>query len=224
MGSKKRKGKTPPHHRLTTLLLVRHGENDWVGKNKLAGWTPGVHLNKRGRRQAQAAGKWLAKYGPRVDAIYTSPLERTRETADLIARCLNLPVQTSEAIGEVECGDWTGKSIKKLSRHPHWGVVQFYPSNARFPAGESLYHMQTRAVHQVNDLLARHRGQTILLVSHADVIKSVVAHYLGLHLDLFQRIVISPASITTILFTPMRPMVQTVNSTGHLLVRGKKKK
>jgi len=221
---KKKRHKEQSSRRPTTLLLVRHGENDWVGKNKLAGWTPGVHLNKRGRRQARAVGKWLAQHGPRVDAIYASPLERTRETADLIARKLNLPVQTSEAIGEVECGDWTGQHIKKLSRLPQWGVVQFYPSNARFPAGESLYHMQTRAVHQVNDLLARHRGETILLVSHADVIKSVVAHYLGLHLDLFQRIVISPASITTIVFTPMRPMVQTVNSTGHLLAGAKKKR
>ncbi|RME42799.1 MAG: MSMEG_4193 family putative phosphomutase [Caldilineae bacterium] len=221
---KKGGDKASPNHRPTTLLLVRHGENDWVGKNRLAGWTAGVHLNKTGRKQAQATGRWLAKYGPRVDAIYASPLERTRETADLIARRLNLPVQPCEAIGEVEYGDWTGKRIKKLAKHPHWGVVQFYPSNAHFPAGESLYHMQTRAVHQVNELVARHKGQTILLVSHADVIKSVVAHYLGLHLDLFQRIVISPASITTIVFTFMRPLVQTVNSTGHLQVGTNTKK
>jgi probable phosphoglycerate mutase len=95
-------------------------------------------------------------------------------------------------------------------------VIQFYPSNARFPNGESLYEMQNRAVQQINKWAIQHPGQTILLVSHADVIKSAVAHYLGMHLDLFQRLVISPASITTVVFTFMRPMVYTVNDTSHL--------
>ena len=200
----------------TTVLLVRHGQNDWVGKHKLAGWTPGVHLNKHGRKQATSVGKRLAKAKAKIDAIYASPLERTMETANLIAEHIDLPVRKYPGIGEVEYGDWTGKAIKKLAKLPQWAVVQYYPSNTQFPAGESLYGMQARGVQQVNKLVAKHPGQTLLLVSHADVIKSIVAHYLGVHLDLFQRIVVSPASITTIVFTTMRPMVYTVNDTSHL--------
>ncbi len=208
----------------TTILLVRHGENDWVGKHKLAGWTPGVHLNKHGKKQAASAGERLAKSPVKVDTIYASPLERTMETAEIIAGYLNVSINKHKGIGEVEYGEWTGQAIKKLAKLPSWSVVQFYPSNARFPQGESLYEMQARGVQQINQLVEKHPGQTLLLVSHADVIKSVVAHYLGMHLDLFQRLVISPASITTIVFTFMRPMVYTVNDTSHLPPAPKKKK
>ena len=205
----------------TTVLLVRHGQNDWVGKHKLAGWTPGVHLNKHGQKQAKAVGKKLAKSNRKIDFVYASPLERTMETAQLITKYLNLhvnnlPIKKCKGLGEVDYGKWTGEKIKKLSQDPHWPVIQFYPSNARFPAGESMYEMQTRAVKEVNRLVAKHAGKTLLLVSHADLIKSVVAHYLGIHFDLFQRIVISPASITTIVFTFMRPMVYTVNDVSAL--------
>jgi probable phosphoglycerate mutase len=211
---KNKKKAVPP--KPTTVLLVRHGQNDWVGKNKLAGWTPGVHLNEHGKLQAQSLGERLAGGKPKIDAIYASPLERTMETANIIASRLGMTVEPCRGIGEVEYGDWTGKSIKKLARDPKWSVVQFYPSNARFPAGESLYEMQARGVNQINALVDKHPEQTIMIVSHADLIKSVVAHYLGMHLDLFQRLVISPASVTTIVFTMMRPMVQTVNDISHL--------
>ena len=200
----------------TVVLLVRHGHNEWVGKNKLPGWTPGIHLNDHGRKQAEAVGKRLADKQVKIDALYSSPLERTMETAELIAKHINLPIQACKGIGEVEYGDWTGKEIKELAKKPEWQVVQFYPSNTVFPKGESLYHMQSRAVQQINTLVAQHAEQTILLVSHADLIKSVLAHYLGIHLDLFQRIVVSPASISTIVFTPLRPMIQNVNDTSHL--------
>jgi probable phosphoglycerate mutase len=212
----KTKKKEAQQDKPTTVLLVRHGQNDWVGKHKLAGWTPAVHLNQHGRKQASSVGKRLAKAKAKINAIYASPLERTMETANLIGEHLCLPVNKYPGIGEVEYGDWTGKAIEKLAKLPEWAVVQYYPSNTRFPGGESLYEMQARGVQQVNKLVDKHRGQTLLLVSHADVIKSVVAHYLGVHLDLFQRIVISPASITTIVFTTMRPMVYTVNDTSHL--------
>lgn len=226
MSKKKKKKQTQSQDtpKSTTVLLVRHGQNDWVGKNKLAGWTPGVHLNKHGRKQAKAVGKRLANAQTKVDAIYASPLERTMETAELIAGYLNLPVSKCQGLGEVKYGDWTGKAIKKLAKLPSWSVVQFYPSNARFPKGESLYEMQARGVQQINQLVEKHPGQTLLLVSHADLIKSVVAHYLGVHLDLFQRIVVSPAAITTIVFTFMRPMVYTVNDTSHLPPEPKSKK
>jgi len=212
--SKSTKKKAASEH--TTVLLVRHGQNDWVGKNKLAGHTPDVHLNKLGRKQARSVGKRLLNEAVRIDAIYASPLERTMETARLIAGYLDLPVNAREAIGEVDCGDWTGKSLQKLAKHPHWPIIQFYPSKARFPNGESIFEMQTRTVKEIDRLAAEHPGQTLLLVSHADVIKCAAAHYLGMHLDLFQRIVISPASISAIVFTPMRPMIYTLNDTSHL--------
>ena len=200
----------------TVVLLVRHGHNEWVGQNRLPGWTPGIHLNEHGRKQAEAVGQKLAQAEITIDALYSSPLERTMETANLIAQHLNMPVEQCRGIGEVEYGQWTGKKIEELAKHPHWQVVQHYPSAAKFPQGETIYQMQARAVQQVNTLVDKHPEQTILLVSHADLIKSVVAHYLGVHLDLFQRIVISPASISTIVFTPLRPMIQGVNDISQL--------
>lgn len=225
MASKKAQAKdkkdAPPQ--ATTILLVRHGQNEWVNKHKLAGQLPGVHLNKFGRQQAEATGKRLAQSGIKLDAILASPLERTMETAEFIAKPLGLSIEQCPQIGEVDYGDWTGKAIKKLAQLPEWQVIQYYPSKARFPNGESLLGMQNRAVQKIDDLVAQSAGKTLLLVSHADVIKSVVAHYLGTHLDLFQRIIISPASITTIVFTPMRPMVAAVNDTSHLPLPPKKK-
>ncbi|MEM7030960.1 MAG: MSMEG_4193 family putative phosphomutase [Chloroflexota bacterium] len=222
--AEKKQEKKAEETKPTTVLLVRHGQNDWVGKHKLAGWTPGVHLNPYGRKQAESVGKRLAKTRAKIDKIYASPLERTVETAELIAKHIDVPIKTYKKIGEVEYGDWTGKEIKKLAEKKEWAVVQYYPSDAQFPKGESLYEMQARAVQAVNKLVKKHPGQTLLLVSHADLIKSVIAHYLGVHLDLFQRIVVSPASITTIVFTFMRPMVYTVNDTSHLPPPPKEKK
>ncbi|MFQ5613861.1 MAG: MSMEG_4193 family putative phosphomutase [Anaerolineae bacterium] len=198
----------------TVVLLIRHGQNDWVGKNKLAGWTPGVRLNKLGRAQAAATGQRLASED--IAAVYSSPLERTVETAQAIAQPHKLKVQFQKMLGEVDYGQWTGKSIAKLSKTDAWPVVQFYPSAARFPGGESLFEMQARAVQEINRLVEAHPGQTIVIVSHADLIKSVIAHYLGTHLDLFQRIVVSPASITRVAFLKMGPRIITVNDTGHL--------
>ncbi len=209
---KKNSSQTP-----TLVILVRHGQNDWIKGNKLAGRTPGIHLNAFGRKQAKTVGKYLAKKNIKISAIYASPLERTMETAQILTQKLgDIPVYPCKAIGEVDFGDWTGKSLKKLARQPQWSRVQFSPSQARFPNGESIHEMQTRAVQQINILVHKHYQQKILLVSHADVIKSVVAHYLGMHLDFFQRIVISPASITILGFTPARPMVFVVNETSHL--------
>jgi probable phosphoglycerate mutase len=202
-----------------TVLLVRHGQNDWVGEHKLAGWTPGVHLNAYGREQATALGKRLAKAQVELAAVYSSPLERTLETAHLIMAELKAPeppLHHNPGIGEVEYGSWTAEKIKDLAQDPRWQTVQFHPSGMTFPGGESMYHMQSRAVSEINRLAQQHLGQTILLVSHADVIKSVIAHYLGVHLDLFQRIMVSPASVSTISFTPLRPIIHHINDTSHV--------
>ena len=198
----------------TTVLFIRHGENEWTKTHKLAGRTPGVHLNDQGRRQAEALGTRLAD--SELNAIYSSPLERTQETAEAIAKHhKSLTVQLHPGLLEVDYGKWTGKKIAKLARKKSWPVIQFYPSGAGFPGGETMFEMQTRFVQTVNELVTRHPGETLAIIGHADLIKSAVAHYLGVHFDLFQRIVISTASITTVMFTPMGPRVVSVNDTNH---------
>jgi probable phosphomutase (TIGR03848 family) len=198
----------------TTVLFIRHGENDWTATDKLAGHTPGVHLNEYGRQQAEALAQRLAKV--KLSAIYASPLDRTVETAQALAQPHQLPVQTCAGLLEVDYGEWTGQPVRKLAKTPIWAIVQGHPSGASFPGGESMYGMQARMVQEVNRLAAHHPGETIAVVGHADLIKAAVAHYLGMHFDLFQRLVISTASITTISFTPMGPRVLGVNDTSHV--------
>lgn len=197
----------------TTLLLVRHALNDWVG-DKLAGWTPNVHLNDKGRAQAEALSQRLAHR--QIAAIYSSPLERAVETAQIIAVPYQLEVQIREGVGEVRYGEWTGQSLKELAKEDAWRVVQFYPSGARFPGGEAILEMQARAVAELDAIVAQHPSQTILVVSHADVIKAALAHYVGLHLDLFQRLVVSPASLSVVAFMPMGPRLVVLNDTAHV--------
>jgi probable phosphoglycerate mutase len=197
----------------TTLILIRHALNDWVG-DKLAGWTPNVHLNDKGRAQAEALAARLADRP--ISAIYSSPLERAVETAETIAAPHKLEVQIREGVGEVRYGEWTGQSLKELAKEDAWRVVQFYPSGARFPGGEAIREMQTRAVAELDAILAAHPSETILVVSHADVLKAVLAHYAGLHLDLFQRLVVSPASLSVVAFTPMGPRLVCLNDAAHV--------
>jgi len=195
------------------LMLVRHAQNDWVG-DRLAGWTPGVHLNEKGRQQAQALGERLAHLP--ITAIYSSPLERAVETAQAIAAHHTLEVQILEGVGETRYGEWTGASLKELSKTELWPVVQVYPSGARFPGGESLRETQGRAVAALDALRDAHREErdVVVVVSHADVVKAAVAHYVGLHLDLFQRLAISPASLSVIRFTRFGPRLMCLNDTG----------
>lgn len=212
--SKTKSKKSPPNEQPTTVLFIRHGENEWTENDKLAGRTPGVHLSKYGRQQAEALGKRLAEV--KLSAIYASPLERTVETAQVIAQPHQLEITTQTGLLEVDYGDWTGESVKKLSKTQSWPIIQFYPSGASFPGGESMYDMQSRFVKEINGLIARHPGETIAVVGHADLIKAAVAHYLGMHFDLFQRIVISTASITTISFRAIGPRVLGINDTNHV--------
>ncbi len=198
----------------TVLLLIRHAVNDWVNKNKLAGWTVGVHLNDEGWRQAEMLAERL---GPvPIAAVYSSPLERAMETAEPLARAKGLTVEVRDRLGETQYGEWTGQSLEELSKTELWKVVQHYPSGVYFPGGETLREMQTRMVNELEDIGRSHPGQIVAVVSHADPLKAVVAHYAGMHLDMFQRLVISPASVTIIAIGPMGPLLIEFNNTGSL--------
>lgn len=199
--------------RPTLVLFVRHGRTPTTGA-KLPGRAPGLHLSDEGRGQAELAATRIAALG-RVAAVYASPMERTRETAEPVARAINRRVQIEPGLNECDFGDWTGRSLKQLRRRNDWRTVQRYPSGFRFPGGESFRELQTRMTSTVAALVDRHRGATIVAVSHADPIKALVADALGVHLDLFQRIVVSPCSVTGILYTETGPTALTVNSTGE---------
>jgi probable phosphomutase (TIGR03848 family) len=195
-------------------LFVRHGVTGTTGK-VLPGRARGLHLADAGQAQAEAVAERLAGL-KQVDAIYSSPLERTRETANAIARRLGLKVTAERGLLECDFGEWTGAELKVLARLPEWRTVQRYPSGFRFPKGESFKEMQTRITDTVARIRARHPGQTVVLVSHADPIKAAVADAAGTPLDLFQRLVISPCSVTAIAYGDGGPMVLSVNSLGNL--------
>ena len=199
---------------MTTVVLVRHGLTKMTGP-LLAGWTPGLHLDERGEKQAAAVAERLAPV--RFDALVSSPLDRCLDTAQAIAGGRGLEVQVEDRLGECRYGDWTGKALKDLAKEPMWKVVQQHPSAAVFPGpdGEPLRETQNRAVAAVRDWNARlGPDATWLACSHGDVIKAVVADALGLHLDQFQRILVDPCSVTVIRYTETRPFVVRVNDTG----------
>lgn len=199
---------------MTTLVLIRHATNDWVRKGLLAGWTPGVHLNEEGRAQAQALGERLAS--SQLDAVYSSPLERALETAQAVAAPHGLDVQIHEGIGEVHYGEWNGRSIRELVRKPLWRSVQIHPSGTRFPGGETIGEMQARVVATLDEIRSAHPQGIVAAVAHADVIKAATAFYIGVPLDLFQRLVISPASVTVVGFGRFGPRLLRMNDGGEL--------
>jgi probable phosphomutase (TIGR03848 family) len=201
-------GRKPPPP--TVLLLVRHGVTATTGK-VLPGRAPGLHLSDDGRKQAEAAGRRIAKV-PRLAAIYSSPLERARETAQALARVRRMPVRIDRGLLECDFGAWTGAKLVDLSKKPEWDVVQRHPSAFRFPGGESFSEMQTRITTALARLVAQHPGRVVVAVSHADPIKVAVAHALGVPLDLFQRIVVNTASITAIAYGRTNASVLTLNS------------
>ncbi len=199
----------------TLILLVRHGLTPTTGKI-LPGRASGLHLAETGQTQAQAAADRIAALA-RVDAVYASPLERARETAAPIAKARNLKVHIDKGLLECDFGEWTGAELKKLMKLPEWNTVLRAPSTFRFPSGESFTEMQGRIVNAIDRLRAAHEGGVVVCVSHADPIKAAVAHAMGTHIDLFQRIVISPCSVTAIAYSAGGPVVLTVNSTGGSL-------
>lgn len=182
---------------MPTVLLIRHGENDFVKKSRLAGRMKGVHLNEKGRTQAEQLSKSLS--GHKIKAVYSSPLERATETAAPIAAAQKLKVIRRPGLLELDMGKWENKTIKQVARQKLWKVVQQSPSRARFPEGESFAEAQLRIANEIQNLCGQHKPRDLFVcVGHSDMIKLAVAYFLGLPLDLFQKLVVQPASITTL--------------------------
>jgi probable phosphoglycerate mutase len=200
----------------TLVLLVRHGENEWTASGKLAGRTPGVFLNEKGREQAAQLAQFLGKQP--LAAIYSSPLERCVETAKPLADVLGLPVVVHDDVIEVDYGEWRGGELKELSKRPEWHAVQHTPSLFRFPQGETLRHVQQRAADAIERLVEAHPNQSFAVFSHGDVIRTLLAHYAGVPIDLFQRLQISTASVSVLGFFAGRPAVLAMNVTAELPV------
>ncbi|HET6635249.1 MAG TPA: histidine phosphatase family protein [Streptomyces sp.] len=205
---------------MPTVFLVRHGRSTANTDGILAGRTPGVSLDAKGAAQAADLPGRLA--GVPLAALVCSPLQRCRETlAPLTEERPGVPLHTEEGVSECDYGDWTGRKLSELAEEPLMGVVQQHPSAATFPGGESMPQMQQRSVRAVRDWdarIAREHGETacFLVCAHGDVIKSVLADALGMHLDLFQRIAVGPCSVSVIRYTPLRPFVLRVGETGEL--------
>jgi probable phosphomutase (TIGR03848 family) len=203
---------------VTTVLLVRHGRTTANDAGVLAGWTEGVSLDETGQVQVRALAARLTPV-PLV-AVVTSPLQRCRETTDLLVGGGNVPVHSEDRLGEVRYGEWSGQELKKLAKEPLWKVVQSHPSAMTFPGegGESLRGMADRAVDAVRDWNSRlgsdKKESVYAVVSHGDVIKAILADALGMHLDQFQRLVVDPGSVSIVSYTPLRPFVLRVNDVG----------
>lgn len=199
---------------MTQVLLIRHGVNDWMSAGRLAGWTPGVHLNEEGRRQAEALGARLAPM--ELASVYSSPLERAVETAQAIVdHHPGLKITIARDLGEVHYGEWNGKRLRRLRRTRLWGIVQQTPSIARFPGGECIRETQTRAVGAVERIVTTYPGGIVGLVSHGDVIRAIIAYYAGMHLDSYHRLAIDPASLSIIAVRDNRPVIMLLNDTSH---------
>jgi probable phosphoglycerate mutase len=197
----------------THLVLVRHAVTAQTGP-LLSGRAPGIDLSEDGRNQADALGERMA--GLPIAAVYASPIERTTQTAQAIARHHGLVVEGLDGVLEADYGEWTGQKIEDLAKTDLWKVVQRAPSRAVFPGGEGLAAMQSRMIAALELVVLDHPGQLVVVVSHADPIKAAIAHYTGVHLDLFQRIIVSPASVTAFAFTAHGVAMFKCNDTGTL--------
>ncbi|WP_041450989.1 histidine phosphatase family protein [Hoyosella subflava] len=199
-----------------TVLLVRHGRSHANTSGLLAGRTAGVSLDERGQEQALSLAGRLASLP--IRGIVCSPLLRCQQTVDPLAQKLGLEPLPDTRLLEVDYGDWTGKPLSELVKEPLWAVVQQHPSAVVFPGGESLAQVQSRAVAAIREhdkRLAADGGDGLWVVcTHGDVIKSIVADALGLHLDGFQRIIVEPASISVVRYTETRPFLHHLNDTG----------
>jgi probable phosphomutase (TIGR03848 family) len=198
---------------VTTVLLVRHGHTDAAGK-RLTGWARGVHLNETGRQQAERLVERLD--GIRVDAIYSSPLERCRETAAPLAKARQISVHIRRGLIETGYGEWTGRSIAQLRKTKLWRTVERVPSAMRFPGGESLLEVQARAVDEVNRIARDHPKGVVVVMSHADPIRLVVAQVAGADVDHLHRLVVDTCSITVVTLDDAVPRLLKVNDTGDL--------
>ena len=199
---------------MTILFLVRHASNDFVQEGKLAGWLPDIHINDAGRQQAEQMAARMSQV--ELDAIYSSPLERAVETAQYLAQPRGLKVQPRTRLGEIKIGAWENRKIEELKQTDEWRMYHIYPSGARPPQGETARELQMRAVDEVEAICAAHPEGTVAIVSHADTIAAIVAHYAGIHLDLFQRLAVSPASVTVFSIGPWGPRLLRFNDAGPL--------
>ena len=207
------------------LLLIRHGENEYVKTGKMAGRLPGVHLNERGQKQAAELAEALAHVP--LKAVYSSPLERAVETAEPIATRHKLEIQLRPDLMETDIGKWQGRTLKSLRRIKKWKVVQQAPSRFKFPEGESFLENQTRIVSCLNEIAASHKPKDIVaVVFHADPIKLAIAHYLGMPLDHFQRLGCDTASVTVLYLSETGAHLIKLNQRPpfEFLLRPEKKK
>ncbi len=195
------------------LFLVRHALTPHTGE-KLSGWMPGISLSDEGHRQV--AGLVERMKPVHLDAVYASPLERTVETARPVAASKGLRVRVREGLGEVRYGDWEGKRLRTLAKTKLWKQVMARPSEARFPGGETIRETQFRAVSAIEALQRAHPQQAVGAFTHADVIRVVLAHYAGVPIDLYHRLVVAPASVTVLWLGTGGPRVLKVNDTGSL--------
>ncbi len=195
---------------MPTILLIRHGETEFVQKGRLPGRLPNVHLNEKGHAQAQALAERLSQ-AP-IKAIYSSPLERARQTAEPIAQALGLEVILRPGLIETDCGEWQGKTIKSLRRLKLWRSLHNSPLLFRFPGGESIAESQRRICSEIETLYTQHEAQDLIVcVSHADPIRLAVTFYLGMPLEHYQRLTIAPASITALHLGDPAPRLLTLN-------------
>lgn len=199
---------------MTIILLIRHASNDFIKEGRLAGRTPGVHLNAQGQREADDMARRTAHLP--IEAIYSSPLERAIDTANALANCHHLPVQIVDGLLEGHAGDWTGKKLSELNTTDTWKLIQTKPIGVKLPGGESIDEVQLRMVAAIEEIRLRHPDGIVAIVSHADPLKSVVAHYLNWDLNNFQRIAINPASVTVLSVDDKGAALLRSNDTGPL--------
>lgn len=199
----------------TILVVVRHGKTPTTGK-VLPGRAPGLSLSEEGRAEAQRTAERLFQAYPTPDFIYTSPLERARETAEPYGSMAKVPLIEHAGLLECDFGDWTGRELSELSKLPEWKTVQSAPSRFRFPNGESFPEMAGRISSFLEEISTVHAGKVIVSYSHADPIKALISDVMGLHLDLLQRVVIHTAAVSVIGIVSHQPYVVTVNSTAEL--------
>lgn len=195
------------------LFLIRHGLTSHTNE-RLSGWLPGISLTDEGLEQAAGVAERMRSV--KLDAIYSSPLERCMETARPLASSKKLRIRVRDGVGEVRYGEWEGKKLRALAKTKLWRSVMQSPSRARFPGGETLAETQARAVAAIELLREKHPDDSVAVVTHADVIRVLVAYYAGIHLDLYQRLVISPVSISILWVGSGTPRVLAVNDTGTL--------
>jgi len=199
---------------MTVLLLIRHASNDYLKENRFAGWLPGIHLNAQGQREADALARRLNHIS--LHAIYCSPLDRALDTARAVAQCQKLDVNIVQELGDTRIGEWEGKLIKEVDNTETWKQIQAKPVGVAIGGGESIDQVQTRMVAAIDQIRAKHPKQIVAVFTHADPIKTVVAHYLKMDLNDFQRILINPASVTVFFFDEQGARLFRLNDSDKL--------